>query len=388
MPLLDYTRTIINFLMIFSTINDNYLVNAAGETSLKIIIGLFIIANWKYFLTFPLAQTSIKRPFIVLIFFILLSFSTNYRLYTDWQQPLNIFIAICAIFIVFSQERTYQKYIWCYIISVVWSCFLCITSKEFIGEFSFRKTGGTGDPNEFSQTVLIAIGLILGYYHTLQKKYKILIGTSYFLFVPALILAASKSALLSLIILLAIFIIYRLAIDKNANKHSIIGGITAIILISVWFIGTFYAESMNLFLLRFEDNGSAQERLLSWQAGTELFIQNPCFGIGFNNYAHQIAVNFPQIVEGSRAAHNMHIQAIVELGIGGFISYTYFFIAPIYIIIKNKLINHPIIWGWLAIIIMGNSLALLGEKYVWIILSLIYNYNLIYNENYRNNTST
>jgi len=362
-------------------------VNIAGEISLKIIITLFIVSNWKSFFTFISAQTSTKKPFIFLVFFILLSFFTNYRLYNDWQQPFNIFIAICAIFVVFSQETDYSKYIWCYILSVVWSCFLCITSKEFIGEFSLRKTGGTGDPNEFSQTVLIAIGLILGYYRTLQKKYKILYGLSYFLFIPAFILAASKSALLTLTLLLTIFVVYRLVIDKNTNKRTLIFSITAIALTIIWFLCNFYAESINLFLLRFEDTGTAHERLLSWNAGTTLFLQNPCFGIGFSNYVNQIAINFPQIAEGSRAAHNMYIQTLVELGIGGLISYIWLLSVPIYLIIKRKTTNHPIIWGWLAIIIMGNSLSLLGEKYVWIFFAFSYNYNLIHNENYRNNTS-
>lgn len=385
MSISERIRESINYLFIFSTINDDFIVNHIGGMSLKVILGAFVLVNINRLLSFRYNQRY-NRPFICLIITMILAMVVNMFRYNDIGLAINSFIAISVIFVVFSQEENPEKYIKWYIISALFSSFLCITAIDTVEEYTFRKTGGTGDPNEFSVTILIPLGIILGKLLKSNKiKEKIILIAIVLTFSISLLLAGSKSAMLTLVLLILVFAGYISSSSKTKHRVFVIsGGLLLIVGIGI-VINEYFGDVLQLMINRFDKTGSAQERFLSWEAGSELFKASPFFGVGLGNYSNMVGIHFHSIVETSRAAHNMYMQALVELGFIGCIPFLWFVFKPLHWQIKNRIYPLQIVFGYIPLLLMGFTLSLLVEKYVWVFYAFLYNQNtFFYNEKYEN----
>ena len=366
-------RDTVNYIFVASTINDSFFVSHLGDTILKILLGIFIVINVNRILSFQYGSR-INIPFFCLVIAMMLSIFINAPTYPNIILPVNTFIAICAIYIVFSQEENPVKYMWCYVFAALFSAFLCITADSTISEYEFRKTGGMSDPNEFSITILIPLGFLFGkLLGAYNLKKKIIITVAILFFSISLLFAGSKSAVLTLAALLSVIIGYILVNRSSHRKILIIGSILLIFVVIGWGLQSYYGDTINLFINRFGKSGTAQSRFLSWKSGFNLFEQNPIFGVGLSNYANMIALYFKQIAEGSRASHNMFVQVTVELGIAGLIPFLWLIIKPIYMQVRTRVYPIELVFSFLPFLLMGFTLSLFTQKYIWIFLALIYN---------------
>ena len=277
------------------------------------------------------------------------------------------------IYIVAVTHQRPRLLITFFLISVFVSSLICITSDTTLTEYTFRKTGGTGDPNEFSMMLLISIGYLVGKWRLHSSfMYKIVHIFAVLVYFVALFMAGSKSAMLVLIVLAGAYYILLLRkwTLKSMIKNTLIYvALFTLLVVVLWNLNR--GMILNVFE-RFEDNSSAGERLLSWSYGLKLWLNYPLFGVGPQNYVHMIEQNYPYIAEASRAAHSIYIQSFVETGVFGFSSFLVF----IYLSIRNayrKVLPVEYSLGLICILVMGFTLAAFYEKYVWLYFGIICN---------------
>lgn len=372
MNLIMLFRNVVNFLYIFSIVNDNFMVEHFGPLSLKIMFVIFFVANFMALFRFNY-KTKVNKCFIVLIGMLALSYVFNLRNYNDIQQPLLSILSMLMIFVVASTYRNPKILLKFFLISVFFSSLLCINSDTTLTEYTFRKTGGTGDPNEFSTMLLVSIGYLIGRFRSHSSViYKLIQIMAVIVYLIALFMAGSKSAMLVLAILALIYFI--LLLKKRSFKSKVKITLSYIVMFSMlaFILWNLNPEMIVNVLDRFEDNSSAGERFISWAAGFQMWMKSPLVGIGPQNYVNMIAQNYSYIAEASRAAHSIYVQSLVEVGLLGFIP----FIVFITYLIKNSIrgfLQIEFILGLLCILVMGATLASFYEKYVWLYLGIICN---------------
>lgn len=368
-------KDFINFIFIFSTINDNYLCDIThNDEVLKIIMVLFMVVNYKSFLTTDYTKKK-YMPFLLFLGVMLISTIINYPFYKDLFKPLFLIISTFSIFVVFSSIDKPQKIIWFYVLSVIFSACICIFTDETITQWDFRKTGGTGDPNEFSTYVLSSIGFLLG---TLLNKsrslfFKIIYIFCIFVLLLSLIYAGSKSAILTLLLLLLFYVYLVVFVFKSRYKFFVIAAIALIFVVGVNILLFYYSDSIYLVVERFSDNHTANTRFASWGGGWEMFKINPIFGVGYINYIDAMTFHNIDIGINHRAAHNMYVQCLAELGMLGILSFLWLLFKPIQYYFQYKNLSSELFLTYIPILIMGMTLSHLAEKYVWIIFALMYN---------------
>ncbi len=365
-------KELINFLYVFSIVNDNFIVNIFGDTSLKFIFIFFLIVNIQALFSFNLKNNS-NKPFLLLMVMMFISYMVNVGNYVDLQQPILSIFSIFFIYIVSSSIRTPQNFIQYYLVSVLFSALLCVTTDVTINEFTFRKTGGTSDPNEFSVMILTSIGFwVTSMVTTKSITKRIMNVVSLFVCLLAILMAGSKSGLVTLFLIFFIYfcsLFKKYPIKKTFKYTSLF--VCCLLILGVIFFNH-YSDTLINILGRFDDHSTAGQRFLSWNAGIDIWMNNPLLGVGPQNYVHMISEHFPYIEEGSRAAHNLFIQAMVEVGVLGFAILIIFLYYPIRKCFSSHLqIEYAL--GVFTIIIMGITLSLLFEKYLWLYFGLICN---------------
>lgn len=372
MNLIMLFRNIVNFLYIFSIVNDNFLVEQLGPMSLKFVFVIFFVANFMAIFRFNY-KTRVNKNFLFLIFMLILSYVLNLKNYSDIQQPLLSILSMLMIFVVSSTYHNPQILLKFFLISVFFSSLICINSDTTLSEYTFRKTGGTGDPNEFSTMLLVSIGYMIGGFRsgtsTIQKLVQISVIMVYLI---ALLMAGSKSAMLVLALLVLIYFILLLKKRSFKSKVNITISYIVFFILIVFVLWHINPEMIVNVLGRFEDNSTAGERFISWMAGFQMWMSSPFVGIGPQNYVNMIAQNYSYIAESSRAAHSIYVQSLVEIGLFGFIPFLTF----ITCLIKNSIrdfLQIQYVLGLLCILVMGATLASFYEKYVWFYFGIICN---------------
>lgn len=372
MNLIMLFRNVVNFLYIFSIVNDNFMVEQFGPLSLKIMFVIFFVANFMALFRFNY-KTKVNKCFVALIVMLTLSYVFNLRNYSDIQQPLLSILSMLMIFVVASTYRNPKVLLKFFLISVFFSSLICINSDTTLTKYTFRKTGGTGDPNEFSTMLLVSIGYLIGRLRSHSSViYKFIQIMTVIVYLIALFMAGSKSAILVLAVLALIYFI--LLLKKRSFKSKVKITLSYIVLFSIvaFIIWNINPEMIVNVLGRFEDNSSAGERFISWAAGFQMWMKSPLVGIGPQNYVNMIAQNYSYIAEASRAAHSIYVQSLVEVGLLGFIPFMVF----VTYLIKNSIrgfLQIEYVLGLLCILVMGATLASFYEKYVWLYFGIICN---------------
>jgi len=358
-------RILFLYIIVFQTINDNIMVDLFGPNVLKFSLIGFIVFNSEKFRTFEYFSTK-NLSLIFFVFISIVSIFTNLSTYSNIQNSLTALIALCAYFIIFSQEKSLEQIFIIIIVSIIVSSLYCIFKEETITEYTFRKSGGTNDPNEFTVTVLFGLGILWGFYMD-TKRFLFIIFPVILLFLSALISAGSKSGIISLCVLFAIILYYYFTRFK-VN----IFGVIIFVYLAYYFFSTYFYQDVEFISERFENVDSQEERFKSWNAGWTLFKENMLIGVGPLNYSNIVGIKFSSIEESSREAHNMFIKALVETGILGFMPYLFFIIQKLYLTFK---VSKFYILKLMIIgpIFMGFTLSLTFEKYIWLIFGLLCN---------------
>lgn len=373
-----WLTSIISSLYIFLCLNDTYVVEIFGEDILKNTLLAFAVVNIGSISNF-FSQARFKGAFGWLLGIMLLSFGVNWGCLENIQASIYLIIAVLLLFGSFSQTNRPYLYLKVYVASTIFSSILCITATSTISEYTFRRTGGMGDPNEYSLTVLFGIGMVLAQLFS-SKSFKKKIGLSllFAIYVLGLIYAGSKSAFFVLMIVVFVSVYHTLRGLKITKKIQFLSLLLIGMSVLLYFLFEYNKDVVGAFANRFEDAHTGYERLLSWQVGLSLVPDNFLFGIGPENYANIVGLEAPSLAVTSRAAHNMYVQALVELGGFGLLAYMILLFKPVYMYFKKR-IDLRCLYPLIALIFMGATLSLLYEKSVWIILALCYNQNLMYN---------
>ena len=122
MNLIVLFRNVVNFLYIFSIVNDNFMVEQFGPLSLKFMFVIFFLANFMALFRFNY-KTKVNKSFMFIIGMLFLSYLINLRNYSDIQQPLLSILSMLMIFVVASTYRNPKILLRFFLISVFFIIF-------------------------------------------------------------------------------------------------------------------------------------------------------------------------------------------------------------------------------------------------------------------------
>ncbi len=368
-------KDIVLFLLIVSFINDDFVVDLAGENSLKIIFGLFILVYIKdIILAFKSPTNNVMRFFYLFIVVLSISVLINALLgYTTLIKGLQVIIAISVVFVYLSRYPNLDKllyFVWtAVIISAIISLF-----NEPSDQWTYRISGGTNDQNEFSVHLLTGLGIGI-YLFQKHKNLFVLLSTS-LLFLYALLYAGSRTAMLAL----ALLVIYTIFVRFSFLLKKLFSFKVIVLLLIAGIFAAQYDFSKMTAIKGMQERagnlGTAHERFISWKAGSRMIQDNFILGVGVDNYekyARKYAVDF--IAEGSLAPHNILVKIFAETGFFPFVAFLIF----IYVLLKTKFL--AILksdYYWLSLVVyanlfMGLTLSITYEKYFWMSLALLAN---------------
>ncbi len=368
-------KDIVLFLLIVSFINDDFVVDLAGENSLKIIFGLFILVYIKdIILAFKSPTNNVMRFFYLFIVVLSISVLINALLgYTTLIKGLQVIIAISVVFVYLSRYPNLDKllyFVWtAVIISAIISLF-----NEPSDQWTYRISGGTNDQNEFSVHLLTGLGIGI-YLFQKHKNLFVLLSTS-LLFLYALLYAGSRTAMLAL----ALLVIYTIFVRFSFLLKKLFSFKVIVLLLIAGIFAAQYDFSKMTAIKGMQERagnlGTAHERFISWKAGSRMIQDNFILGVGVDNYekyARKYAVDF--IAEGSLAPHNILVKIFAETGVFPFVAFLIF----IYVLLKTKFL--AILksdYYWLSLVVyanlfMGLTLSITYEKYFWMSLALLAN---------------
>ena len=386
--MLTILRNIILFIAIFSFYNDNLVVDIAGSSSLKVIFALFIAINIIDIgkATIEIASNMVMKSYNIFI----IIFSTTVLISVVFFDLLELFDALLVIvglhvvFVYFSYYKDFNKLLYFIWASVFISAFYSLFNEP-IAEFTYRITGGTADPVEFSVHLFTAIFITIFLFNK-NKNYLFLIS-SILLFLYAMLNAGSKTAILTIVLL----VLYTLVV-RFKHIFKAIYSFKSIIAISIILFVAFQTDvfsklgAVEGFKGRVETKsktmGTAETRFASWDAGYRMIGDYLFTGVGPNQFSKH-ATKYLQVSlddEGLLNPHNIFVKMFSEAGIFSFLS----FIVFLFFLLKAryfKLLKSEYFWISLiplATIMMGLALNITFNKHFWLSLALWSNVILMY----------
>ncbi len=367
-------------LLIFSFINDNFIVDIAGESALKAIFGLFILVNIKEILhAFIRPKNRVLKTFFIFIFImiIIMLISKIFYSHTTLGSGFLVLMPMTIIFAYLSYYENFERLLYIIWLSVVVSSIISFFNPP-VDQWTFRRSGGTMDPNEFSTQLLMASAITIFLYEK-NRNFIFLVG-SLVLFLIVFVYAGSKSAMLSLVFLG----LYALVIKFGSLFRKIFSfkGLIALAILGLIVLQVDFNkfEAVSGMQERAAQHGTADTRFVSWEAGWRMAQDNFLLGIGlevYEDYARGYAVDY--IHDGSLAPHNVFVKLIAEVGIFafvGFLVFLYYLFTTKYMQIRQSS------YFWISLvaysnILMGLTLSSTYDKTFWISLGLLSNVIII-----------
>lgn len=374
---LSYLSDFFILLFVFSILNDNFTVDHFGEISLKILFLLFFVFYFPSMLhnlkTMTSSQDKLFFAFFLTNLFVFLLINIINPI-NDFMLPSMLLLASFAIVVYFSRSSL-QKTLYFIWISMMLSVIICYYNQP-LSEWSFRKSGGTGDPNEFA-TQLLAF-LFAAFYLYTHNKSKIFLTLSIIFFTYGIFRAGSMSSFLVLGVVI-IFSLTRMTITnpKLLINYKVFLGLCVLIGLSTQLnISKF--EAINNMLNRTKDTQTAKFRMHSWLAGLHMIEDNIIIGVGVNQFANNTHKYEESFLARSRPeAHNVYIKLLAESGIIVFTLFVFFILSLISSHFKKLFYSSD--WLLLSILIstllMGMTLSLTYDKYFWLFIAIMMNLN-------------
>jgi O-antigen ligase len=187
-----------------------------------------------------------------------------------------------------------------------------IANASVAGNLILRPYGTFSHPNVLAGFLLIVISLIL------FRKYKLNLfyGASLVIFSIALLVTLSRTAILlfAIIIFLKTVLLYK----EKLYQKKFLFSLLAIMIIILYFV------FLSPFSLRFLESPlgdiSVTQRESLANAALAMFLKNPLFGVGVNNFL----VNLPSFLSQRttlliQPVHNIYLLILAETGITGFL---------------------------------------------------------------------
>ena len=365
-------------LFIFSFYNDNFVADhILGESGFKVIFPLFWLffasAIFRNFKTTNTTQFKLIYALFAYLFTLLLL-----ELLLDWNVTFapagSALLAIISMLIYFNRYSIDKAlyFIW---FAMMGSIVICYFNQP-LSEWTFRTSGGTEDPNEFAtQLLAFLFGSIYLYLHNRSKTF---LAVTIVFFTYGLFKAGSMTSFLILGSLSLISLIRFLIIKPNYffNAKALLLLFTLLIILTQ--IDFTKIEAIQNMLGRTKNTDTALFRMHSWIAGMHMTEAHPLIGVGGDAFA----VNEPlyeefHMVGSAPAPHNIYIKLIAESGIPAFLLFMTFLIYIIKVNFKTLFYQNEwfLFMSLLSILLMGLTLGILYDKYLWLSIALIMNLN-------------
>jgi len=379
--MVNLLRNVALFLLIFGVINDDFVVDrVAGENALKAIFGFFVLMYAKDILSAFTKPKNLTMKFFYLFFFSLsaIAFVDVILGYLTLIKAIFVLLPIIVVFLFTSYTESFEKLLYFIWASVVFSAILAVFSDP-LTPWTFRKTGGTGDPNEFAAHLLAAMAITV-YLYLKNKNIFFLLGTMP-LFFYTLLYAGSKSSFLTLavltiwIILTKFFDVFKKLFSFKTLVLLLIAGVG----LSIW--NPSQIAAVKGLQERAKSAGTAKTRFVSWNAGVRMAQDNILTGVGMEQYEKHVkeyATDF--IAKGSYAPHNFLIKVLGEDGFFPFITLILFLII-LFTYKYKEIAKTDYFWIYisaLSVVFMGLTLSMSYEKYFWLFLGLLSHVELLF----------
>jgi len=378
--MINLLKNVSLFLLIFGVINDDFVVDrVAGENALKAIFAFFLLTHGNEILKAFMKPKNTAMKFFYLFFFTLVAvaFIDVIFGYVELMKAIFVLLPIVVVFLYVSYVDDFEKLLYFLWLSIVFSAILAVFSDP-LTPWTFRKTGGTGDPNEFAAHLLA--GMFITIYLYLKNKNLFFILGSMPLFFYTLLYAGSKSSFLTLAAL-TVLILFTKFSDFLKKMFSF----KSLLVLLVLGIGLSYFNVTRITAVkglqeRAQSAGTAKTRFVSWNAGVRMAQDNILTGVGIEQYEKNVkgyATDF--IAKGSYAPHNFLIKVLGEVGFFPFITLILFLIVLFYTDYR-KIAQSDYFWIYIAaasVVLMGLTLSMSYEKYFWLFLGLLSHVKLV-----------
>lgn len=368
------------FILVFSFFNDNFLVELIGENILKIIFLLFLVfcghIMIKNIRNMNLLQDKLFFIFFIALLIIFLIHNII-GMSSDLNRSIFTLINISTIILFFSRY-TLKKLLYFIWVSMMASVIICFFNDP-INPWTFRTSGGTIDPNEFSAQLLAFIFTSIYLYNINKSKFFLSITVIFFIF--GLFKAGSMSAFLMLGAISGLLMFKYLFYNYKSIFNYKLILFSLIIIVGVNQIDYSKIDALSNILNRSNDTHTARYRMDCWVAGQHMIESHTLVGVGINDFA----VNTRKYAEAyihAPAPHNLYIQLFAESGIIVFILFLIFIFTLLiqnFIIIKNKN-EFWLLIAFISLLFMGMTLGIMYDKYFLLYIAIIMNvHNLFRN---------
>lgn len=275
----------------------------------------------------------VQKSSIVLIGFLLLSGNLNHPALLKWTKLVFVISNILALLICLSFGLVDY-----------------LNSGE-IEAFFYTRLSIFLHPGYFSMYLCLSLAFLL---YDLSQKTAILINKSITWIAISLIfiglyLLASKSGILTGILIILLFIIQAIRQSKYSKRFL---GLLGLSFIGLALLFTLLPEKSNRLKTLFTDFSeiekkkdyqlnTAGQRVLIWQAASEVIRNNFWIGTGVGNENQAMLNIFERkgqnfLLEKKPNAHNQFLQVFMALGVSGFLFFCVYIFLPIYYAIKRK----------------------------------------------------
>ncbi len=374
---LSYLSDFFIFILVFSFYNDNFMVDHFGAQSLKALFVLFYLFYFFIFVQNFKTMTSTQNK-LFFAFFLFDMMLLLVEMFLGWNVNFGpaglMLLAILSIGLYFSRYPL-QKLLYMVWISMMASVVMCYYNPS-LDEWTFRHSGGTDDPNEFSTQLLTF--LFAAFYLYTQNKSKLFLVLSIVFFTYGILHAASMSSFLMLGALGLLSIIRLLLIKPQIFFNYKILLALLLILVAATQINPIKFEAVSNLLSRTKDTGTADFRIHSWIAGKHMIEHNPLFGVGVDEFrANEYKYEEGHMLGSSPSPHNVYIKLFAESGI--FIFFIFIILIGNIIMSNFKILFYTNEW-WIMMmlfssLLMGLTLGFLYDKFFWISIVVMMNVN-------------
>lgn len=377
--ILTVSNDILIFVFVFSIFNDDFLVDYLGAHILKVIFVLFFLFNTKtMFNNLKTMNLTQDKRFYIFFIALIIVFLIKTIMVMPNDPIKSIFLLLSVMSIVLFYSRYPLKKLFYFIwVSMLVSIIICYFNEPAV-YWTFRKSGGTGDPNTFAAEVLVFIFTTV--YLFLHNKNRTFLILSIMAFLYGIFYAGSKSAFLALAVILILLMFKYLIYDLKYVFNYKFAVFTIILLFGAMQIDFLKIDVVSKMLDRTKKSGTAEQRFQSWRAGQHMIENHPFLGVGIAQFANN-AQKYSEVRVEHPAPHNLYIRLMAESGIIVFLLFLSFLLT---ILISNftYIMYSNYLWIYislLSLLLMGMTLGLTFHKAVWLYIAILMNINnLIY----------
>jgi probable O-glycosylation ligase (exosortase A-associated) len=188
------------------------------------------------------------------------------------------------------------------------------TDREFYVSQGAGGGGGFfGNSTDFGLAMAIVAPLAFYLIQSVKSKMlKIAAGTFMMFFVVSILRSGSRGAALALF---ACGVLY-----WKYSKSKMISSIAIVMfIVGFWIIAPDAWKDRFTSAQNYEEDATASARIELWKGGWAMFADHPILGVGINNFSPSWVSKYRpgHITGGASVPHNIFIQAMSELGLGG-----------------------------------------------------------------------